>query len=101
MTYLNVSATNQEVANNLLATGRDNRAKTINELRHQCTDYDQVIAAAAGQDNYAEIVASAKLAISDLINNSRTNRYEKYLFEIFNKRWNYFKKNDIAQRPNK
>jgi hypothetical protein len=101
VTSLNVSTTNQEVANHLLASGGKNRAKTINELRHQCTDYDQVIDAAEGQVNYADIVASAKLAITDLINNSRINRYEKYLYELFNKRWNFFKKNDIAQRSSK
>lgn len=98
MPYLNVSTTNQEIANHLLASGRGNRAKTINELRHQCTDYDQVINSADEQVNYADIVASAKLAIAELINNSRVNRYEKYLYELFNKRWNFFKKNDIAQR---
>ena len=101
MSNLNVNATNLDVANELLALGRSNRAKTINELRHKCTNYEEVIELASSEGDYPVIVANAKAAITEIIDMAEINRYEKYLFNLFNKRWNFFKKNDIAQKVGK
>lgn len=98
MSKFKIEITDQHKANDLLLNGRVNRAKTINELRHYCTNYDAVIGTTVNDGDYAEIVAEAKLSISSLIEVASINRYEKYLYQLFNKRWNFFKKNDIAQR---
>jgi hypothetical protein len=101
MTNFKIEITDQETADRLLLEGRLNRAKTINEIRHQCTNYEMVINSVLTGDDYAKIVAEAKLGIATLIEQSSIDRYEKYLYLLFNKRWNFFKKNDIAQRSEK
>ena len=94
--------TNENFDSNALLSRKDvSRAVIINELRHKATNYDDVIKTEITNEEYPEIVEEAKALVNKIILDSNCTKYEKYLFQLYLKRWNFFKKSDISIREEK
>jgi hypothetical protein len=70
------------------------KAVVINELRHNAINYDQAIASAK-QHDYPLIQEEARMMVDKLIDGSTLTKYEKYIFKLHNKKWNFYKKSSI------
>lgn len=79
----------------LLKDSKRKRAELINELRHKGTNYDEVLASNPSADEYEKISENARELVYELINLSSCSRFEKYLYSLYNKRWDFFKRSDI------
>jgi len=76
----------------ILLEGRANRAVTLNEIRHLYTNYEDVLHTAEDRGvAYEDIKNSAIKAVEKLISNSTINRYEKYIYLLHVKNWNFHK----------
>ena len=73
------------------------KSVAINELRHNGINYDEAIANGKSYD-YPLITEEAREMVDDLINRSSLTKYEKYLFKLHNKKWNFYKKSSINAR---
>jgi hypothetical protein len=79
----------------ILKNSKKNRAELINDLRHKGTNYDEVIAMNLGSVEYQKIAERARELVYELIEASSCSRFEKYLYSLYNKRWDFFKRSDI------
>jgi hypothetical protein len=70
------------------------KAMIINELRHRAINYDEAIVNGKSYD-YPLITAEAREMVDALIDRSSLTRYEKYIFKLHNKKWNFYKKSSI------
>lgn len=70
------------------------KAVVINELRHNAINYDEAIARAKQYD-YPLIQEEAREMVDRLIDDSSLTKYEKYIFKLHNKKWNFYKKSSI------
>ena len=70
------------------------KAVVINELRHKAINYDEAIAQGKSYD-YPLITEDARDMVDRLIDGSSLTKYEKYLFKLHNKKWNFYKKSSI------
>lgn len=70
------------------------KAVVINELRHRAINYDQAIANASSHD-YPLITEEARDMVDKLIDRSNLTKYEKYIFKLHNKKWNFYKRSSI------
>jgi hypothetical protein len=70
------------------------KALVINELRHKAINYDEAIASGKSHD-YPLITAEAREMVDQLIEESSLTKYEKYIFKLHNKKWNFYKKSSI------
>lgn len=73
---------------------RDKKAHIINELRHKAINYDQVLIHTPPED-YPSITEKARSLVDKIIEKSSLTKYEKYLFLLHNKKWNFYKKSSI------
>ncbi len=70
------------------------KAVVINELRHKAINYDEAIANGKSYD-YPLITAEAREMVDELIDRSSLTQYEKYIFKLHNKKWDFYKKSSI------
>ncbi len=70
------------------------KAVVINELRHKAINYDEAIANGKAYD-YPLITEEARRMVDELIDRSSLTKYEKYIFKLHNKKWNFYKKSSI------
>jgi hypothetical protein len=73
------------------------KAQVINELRHKAINYDEAIAKGKPYD-YPLITEEARGMVDELIDRSNLTKYEKYLFKLHNKKWNFYKRSSINSR---
>jgi hypothetical protein len=85
----------------IMMSNRSNRGRAINEIRHKATDYDEVIRLIDNHDVYEKVAEQARELVYELIESSSCTKYEKYLFSLYNKRWDFYKKSDISLRGEK
>lgn len=77
---------------NILLDGRANRAVTLNEIRHLYTNYEDALRLIEERGTaYEDIKNSAIRAVETLVSNSTLNKYEKYLYILHIKNWNFHK----------
>lgn len=82
----------------ILKSGAKKRAELINELRHKGTNYDLVLTNISDPEEYKKIAENARELVYALIERSSCSRFEKYLYSLYNKRWDFFKKSDLLVR---
>jgi hypothetical protein len=70
------------------------KAVIINELRHRAINYDEAIAKGMQYD-YPLITEEAREMVDKIIDSSSLTKYEKYIFKLHNKKWNFYKKSSI------
>ena len=70
------------------------KAVVINELRHKAINYDEAISQGKPYD-YPLITEEARDMVDKLIDTSNLTRFEKYLFKLHNKKWNFYKRSSI------
>lgn len=70
------------------------KAVVINELRHKAINYDEAIAKGKSYD-YPLITEEARCMVDELIEGSGLTKYEKYIFKLHNRKWNFYKKSAI------
>ena len=73
------------------------KAVVINELRHKAINYDEAISNAKSYD-YPLVAEEARGMVDKLIDGSGLTKYEKYIFKLHNKKWNFYKKSSINSR---
>jgi hypothetical protein len=73
------------------------KAIVVNELRHKAINYDEAIAQGKSHD-YPLITEDAREMVDRLIDSSSLTKYEKYLFKLHNKKWNFYKRSSINSR---
>ncbi len=71
------------------------KAMVINELRHKAINYDEAIANGKSHD-YPLITEEAREMVDRLIDTSNLTKYEKYIFKLHNKKWNFYKRSSIS-----
>lgn len=82
----------------ILRTNWSHKAKAINEIRHRSTNYDDVVRSISDPAEYERIAEDAREIVYELINLSSCTKYEKYLFYLYNKNWNFHKKSALSLR---
>jgi hypothetical protein len=88
----------------IMMSNRSNRARAINDIRHKATNYDEIVHSLVINDNndlYEGIAEQARELVYEIIWSSNCTKYEKYLFHLYNKRWDFYKKSDITLRGEK
>lgn len=90
-----LKVTNQQLANEILASSIGERARAINDIRHQCTNYDDYVSNAGNQ--YEQITTDVRQIVSKIIEDSSLNKYQRYLYQLLNTKWNFHKKNQIER----
>lgn len=89
--------TNQTLANQILNESSSERGKAINELRHKCTNYDDVIESLSAEVSYQDVTLKVREAVDKLIDASDADRYERYLYKLYNRKWKFHKQNQIGR----
>lgn len=87
--------TDQKLADKILSASLRDKAKAINEVRHKCTNYDDYVN--QSKESYDQITSDVRQIVSKAISESELNRYQQYLYQLLNMKWNFHKKNKIKR----